>query len=361
MLMNEIMKQRYRVYCRQGGIYYAFDRFTGKRESLETTDHATALRLLHARNEAHQQPIINHQIARAYLAAGDPEITKRSWQVVMEEIIKTKRDETRERWLRASKDHAFNIIRHLPVFETRAEHFLKVLESGTVATNVFLRRLHNFALDTGWLPWPVLPKKRWPTIHFKMKRAITWAEHQAIVAREPNIELRTFYELLWETGGSQSDIATLNADNIDWTNRVLTYQRHKTGTMSRLHFGDRVEHILKRLPQTGPLFPRLAIMHEKHRCKEFHRRCKGLGIQGISLHSYRYAWAERAKVAGYPERFAQEALGHNSKAVHRAYARNAHVILPSLESFEKKAQEAKILTFPAPESGQPQPVNAAQT
>jgi hypothetical protein len=33
---------------------------------------------------------------------------------------------------------------------------------------------------------------------------------------------------------------------------------------------------------------------------------------------------------GYPERFAQEALGHNSKAVHRAYARKAKVELPSL-------------------------------
>jgi methionyl-tRNA formyltransferase len=39
----------------------------------------------------------------------------------------------------------------------------------------------------------------------------------------------------------------------------------------------------------------------------------------VTLHSYRYAWAERAKTAGYPERFAQLALGHNSKAVHRAY------------------------------------------
>ena len=29
----------------------------------------------------------------------------------------------------------------------------------------------------------------------------------------------------------------------------------------------------------------------------------------MSLHSYRYAWAERAKQAGYPERFAQEAPG----------------------------------------------------
>jgi integrase len=56
----------------------------------------------------------------------------------------------------------------------------------------------------------------------------------------------------------------------------------------------------------------------------------GLRIKGVSLHSYRYTWAERAKQCGYPERFAQEALGHNSKAVHRAYARQAKVRLPSL-------------------------------
>ena len=37
-----------------------------------------------------------------------------------------------------------------------------------------------------------------------------------------------------------------------------------------------------------------------------------------------------------PERFAQEALGHNSKAVHRAYARRAQVIVPTLEDYEKK-------------------------
>ena len=55
----------------------------------------------------------------------------------------------------------------------------------------------------------------------------------------------------------------------------------------------------------------------------------------MTLHSYRYAWAERAKQAGYPERFAQEALGHNSKAVHRAYARRARTEVPPLEDFEK--------------------------
>lgn len=68
------------------------------------------------------------------------------------------------------------------------------------------------------------------------------------------------------------------------------------------------------------LFPYLASVRANDRATEVHQRCQQLGITGVSLHSYRYAWAERAKSAGYPERFAQEALGHNSKAVHRARA-----------------------------------------
>ena len=64
-------------------------------------------------------------------------------------------------------------------------------------------------------------------------------------------------------------------------------------------------------------------MRAGDRATEFKSRCRQLGIQGVTLHSYRYAWAERAKVAGMPERFAQEALGHNSKAVHKAYAKKS--------------------------------------
>ncbi|PYK98851.1 MAG: hypothetical protein DME19_10920, partial [Verrucomicrobia bacterium] len=55
-----------------------------------------------------------------------------------------------------------------------------------------------------------------------------------------------------------------------------------------------------------------------------------------TLHSYRYAWAERARIAGYPERFAQEALGHHSPAVHRAYAKGVQVTVPPLETYENR-------------------------
>jgi hypothetical protein len=67
-----------------------------------------------------------------------------------------------------------------------------------------------------------------------------------------------------------------------------------------------------------------------------------LGISVVTLRSYRYAWAECAKTCDYPERFAQEALGNNSKAVHRAYAKRALMEIPSLEDYEKRSENAHL-------------------
>jgi integrase len=83
------------------------------------------------------------------------------------------------------------------------------------------------------------------------------------------------------------------------------------------------------------LFPYLSRIRSGDRATEFKQRCQGLGIQGISLHSYRYVWAERALKCSFPERFAQPALGHNSKAVHPAYAKHGEVTLPSLADWKK--------------------------
>ncbi len=58
----------------------------------------------------------------------------------------------------------------------------------------------------------------------------------------------------------------------------------------------------------------------------------------------KYAWAERAKTVGYPERFAQEALGHNSKAVQRAYAKRALMKIPSLQEYEERAGTRPVAT-----------------
>ena len=331
------MKQRFRLYKRKkGGRYYIHDDVTGKQDSLHTTDHATAIRLFHSRQEAEQQPAVNLQIARAYLAASDPQIATRNWQFVMDEMVKLKKDQTQDRWQTAIKDKAFDSIRHLPLLETRPEHFLRVLEAGKVSTNVYLRRIHNFALDMTWLPWPVLAKKRWPAVVFKEKRGITLAEHLAIVARETNPERKAFYQLAWHLGASQSDLAFLEAENVDWDNHVISYKRMKTGTIAIMRMDEDMEEILRDLPGSGPLFPYLRTVRSGDRATEFKQRCTGLGIQGVSLHSYRYAWAERAKTAGYPERFAQVNLGHNSRAMARAYSRKAPVEMPSLSEYERQ-------------------------
>lgn len=328
------MKLRYRLFQRSNGICFIEDRVTGKQTSLKTRDKAAAQRIFNAKNESHQQPAINLQIARAYLMAIDPQVAKRSWGHVMEAIIKFKQGSTLQRWQTAIKDKSFDLIRNQPLLETQAEQLLKVMEKGTVSTNVHLRKLHNFCMDMNWLPWPVIPKKQWPVIRFKEKRAITLAEHEAIVARETNRERRDYYVLCWHLGASQGDIAALRAEDVNWEAKTMSFFRKKTGTPVIIHLGPLALEILKDLPSEGVLFPNLSKVRSSDRATEFKQRCRGLNINGVSLHSYRYAWAERAKVAGYPERFAQEALGHNSKAVHRAYAKNAQVKLPALEDYE---------------------------
>jgi integrase len=330
------MKQRFTMF-RRGQMFYSQDRETGNQESLRTKDGAEALTLLHSKNEAFRQPTLNLQIARTYLSATDPEIAARTWQACMDQMAKSKTGPTLIRHQRAMLDRAFDLIRHKPILETQPNDFLMVLEEGTVSTSVFLRRIHNFALDMAWLPWAVLPKKRWPKIRFKEKRAVTLAEHQAIVANEANPERRAYYECCWHLGGAQTDIANLTAQDIDWVNRIVSFNRLKTGTPSIIRFGSDLEVVLRSLPHFGSLFPNHRDKRETHRSCEFARCCKRIGISGITLHSYRYAWAERAKTCGYPERFAQEALGHNSNAVHRAYAKNARVILPPLEDYERNA------------------------
>ena len=72
---------------------------------------------------------------------------------------------------------------------------MQVLKVGTVSTNIYLRRLHNFCLDMDWLLKPIIPKRQWPGIEFKEKRGITREEHQKIVAGESNAELRDYYEV----------------------------------------------------------------------------------------------------------------------------------------------------------------------
>jgi hypothetical protein len=198
---------------------------------------------------------MNLQIARAYMAAADPAVRSRTWQYVMDEMAKGKQGVTRERWLRGVAQKPFELIRNQSLVETRPEQFFETMNAGTVSTNIYLRRLHNFAIDMGWLLAPIIPRRKWPSIHFKTKRAVTAEEHHKILAGESNIELHHFYELLWHLGGSQSDTAALCAENIDWRNHTISYPRMKTGSPVIIRFGEVVRKILQQRPKNGKSIP----------------------------------------------------------------------------------------------------------
>ena len=104
------------------------------------------------------------------------------------------------------------------------------------------------------------------------------------------------------------DVSNLTAEDVDWTDQTICYQREKLKNHEGreikpplIRFSDEVAAILQSLPQFGPLFPSLREVQSKDRANEFRQRCHGLGIKGVTLHSDRYAWVERARKAGYPK------------------------------------------------------------
>ncbi len=342
------MKSRFRMFIRQGGMFYWQDNQTKQQGSLGTKDKHAALKLLHAKNEAHEQPILNLALARAYATAHDPKMSTRTWRDVMAEMMSHGRPSTQERCKRAMNSKSFDLIRDKTLLATTSDDLLTVMRGAGNATHHYLRRLHNLAVNLGWLAWPILAKRAWPRLITGRRRAVTADEHARIVAAEPNAERRAFYEFLWETGCSQADAANLRAEDIDWTKGVLIYQRMKLredSVPAQLTIGSRLLDLLSRLPKSGKLFPDFCLMSSGHRSTEFSRRCRSVGIKGISLHSYRHAWAQRAKSAGYPQRFAQAALGHSSRAVHEAYARDAIVVCPPLEAYENR-QPQNLIAMP---------------
>jgi len=165
-----------------------------------------------------------------------------------------------------------------------------------------------------WLPWPVLPRLKWLPWSNKERRAITADEHHRIIAREHNPEIRAYYQLLWHLGGSQTDIADLTAQDIDWKDRTVSYQRRKTGVRS-------LSLSARRLPASWSRFPSLA------RCSRAWRESRRTTVPKCLSNASRQ-WRSPAfpctatatlgrngpRRSGCRKRFAQQALGHSSKA-----------------------------------------------
>jgi len=164
----------------RGGTYYFIDNETRDKKSLGTKDKNRAQELLSAKNESARESTFNLQKARIYLNASDPAVRSRTWADALKATIETKEEgsENRYRWETAAKDKALDGLRPKILLETTPQDLLAAMKAGTVSTNVFLRRVHNFCIGMNWLPWPILPKQLWPKVKHKSKRAITKDEHE---------------------------------------------------------------------------------------------------------------------------------------------------------------------------------------
>jgi hypothetical protein len=88
----------------------------------------------------------------------------------MDEMARHKKGDTQKRWERAMREKPFDMIRAQVLIQTKSQDFLDVMANGTVCTNIFLRRLHNFALEMDWIAKAMIPRRQWPKIEFESKQ-----------------------------------------------------------------------------------------------------------------------------------------------------------------------------------------------
>jgi len=226
------MQAKYRIFKRSG-VFYSEDRETRQQISLRTKCRAEAMQIVAAKNQAAAQPVLNRTMVRAYATMISPEMMTRTWMDVLREIEVgyAASPPSLKRWKKFMRSEPLRTLTDLPLLMTENTHLLNAMrhKRAGVGTNKFLRMTHNRAIDMGWLLAPVLAKKLWPKFTYKDRRAITEAEHRKIVAAEQLEDYRLYYELIWCTGGSQTDVANLHSSNIDRESQVLSFPRGFAG------------------------------------------------------------------------------------------------------------------------------------
>ncbi len=106
---------------------------------------------------------------------------------------------------------------------------------------------------------PIHSKRAWPKIKYANRHGISREQHEAVLKFTPKKEYRIYFELLWHTGGSQTDIASLHAEDINWGTRRLYYERQKLRSKGQcnacLVIGKALEAILLQFPKEDPSSP----------------------------------------------------------------------------------------------------------
>src|ERR1700693_6624191 len=104
------MENRYRLFRRGNGVYYALEASNLRQMSLRTRSHAEATRLIAAKNQASDVPQLNRAMAKVYASAASPELMERTWQEVMDAYAQKSVVTTRRRVERAFRSEPFRAL-----------------------------------------------------------------------------------------------------------------------------------------------------------------------------------------------------------------------------------------------------------
>ena len=126
------------------------------------------------------------------------------------------------------------------------------------------------------------------------------------------------------------DLVHLTRDNLIDDGRVLSYHRHKTGTLIRIEVTDGMRTLMDRYSRedTKYLFPVLPedATHEQYKhCLSCQNRslkeiCPLLGLEGkLTTYVFRHTWASEAYHRHVPIGLISQALGHSTEKMTRTY------------------------------------------
>lgn len=323
----------YRLWNRKG-VWYACNRQTAKPQSLQTRNESEA----HERLNVLNRGAVGRQEARAKMGfwakMAGYDHTDKTWQDAMDSCAGRSHLDpaTSKRLASCFRSKRFDKLRIKRICETLPDDLDELLACGKPSIVKNLRTLHTEAVRRRLLYSPLIHPRQVRVMRLKDPRATTIEEHQRIMDRAKTEERRLYYQLLWHTGASQSDCANFRAEDFCKVRRDLHYNRAKTANECRLEFTQEVFALLDQLPKRGFLFPSIQKESESQRGTVFRRACGSLQINGITLHSYRYAFAERCRLNGITVEEAMAAMGLKSFAVYHSYAKGAKIICRPVDS-----------------------------
>ena len=303
-----------------------------------------------------------------HLAHCNPTWNTTTWDDVFKDILKRGRRNggmhgaSTIRTIKSGWNNScWNFIREKRLIETEPRDLLNPLRGKGMGIMQLIRRMHEHAVGYQMIPYPIVGSKMWPVYDNKpMSMAITEEQHTKVIDRITTMrrnrwsdetadqwrsEWIAYLWILWFTGASNKDAAELKAENINWRDMVIEFSRSKWVNKDKLEpcrivIGPRFAEVLRALPKDGLLLPILGNKNTSKRYDFFHKQTVALEIEGISIHGYRYAFAERSKENGMSIEDRMATLGHNTYEVHRNYGRTAKVVPVSIEVLDGRLKVA---------------------